>query len=67
MDLQPLLLERHALLHELEAEWRDSLLRLSGADLTQLDSDISTAVRDIRDRIEPVNEILAGLDFADFD
>ncbi|WP_425319178.1 ATP-binding protein [Cellulomonas marina] len=52
-------------LHELEAEWRDSLLRLSGADLTQLDSDISTAVRDIRDRIEPVNEILAGLDFAD--
>ncbi|MFI2488713.1 ATP-binding protein [Promicromonospora kroppenstedtii] len=52
-------------LHELESEWRDSLLRLSGADLTKLDSDISTAVREIRDRIDPVNAILDGLDFSD--
>lgn len=52
-------------LHELEADWRDSLLRLSGADLTKLDADISAAVRDIHDRIEPVNEILDGLDFSD--
>ncbi|MCL2464479.1 MAG: AAA family ATPase [Micrococcales bacterium] len=57
-------LETNAL-HELESDWRDSLLRLSGADLTKLDSDISTAVRDIHDRIDPVNEILDGLDFSD--
>jgi uncharacterized protein YPO0396 len=52
-------------LHELQSQWRESLLRLSGADLTTLDSDISTAVRDIRDRIDPINTILDGLDFSD--
>lgn len=52
-------------LHELETEWRDSLLKLSGNDLTSLDSELSAAVREIRDRIDPVNRILAELPFAD--
>ncbi|RMI28464.1 hypothetical protein EBN03_30035 [Nocardia stercoris] len=54
-------------LHELESQWRDSLLRLSGNDLTSLDSELSSAVREIRDRIEPVNRILASLPFSDDD
>ncbi|MFI1990912.1 ATP-binding protein [Actinoplanes sp. NPDC020271] len=52
-------------LHELETEWRDSLLNLSGNDLTGLDSELAAAVREIRDRIDPVNRILADLPFAD--
>lgn len=52
-------------LHELEAEWRKSLLRLSGNDLTDLYSALSRSVREIKERIGPVNEILAGLPFAD--
>ncbi|MDQ1287259.1 MAG: hypothetical protein QG622_824 [Actinomycetota bacterium] len=52
-------------LHELETDWRDSLLKLSGNDLTGLDSELASAVREIRDRIDPVNRILAGLPFAD--
>ncbi|GAA1514384.1 ATP-binding protein [Sphaerisporangium rubeum] len=52
-------------LHELETEWRDSLLELSGNDLTGLDSELAAAVREIRDRIDPVNRILAELPFAD--
>lgn len=52
-------------LHELEVEWRDSLLNLSGNDLTNLDSALSRAVREIRDRIDPINQILAGLPFND--
>ncbi|GIE76299.1 ATP-binding protein [Actinoplanes philippinensis] len=54
-------------LHELETEWRDSLLNLSGNDLTGLDSELAAAVREIRDRIDPVNRILAALPFADDD
>ena len=52
-------------LHELETDWRDSLLKLSGNDLTGLDSELAAAVREIRDRIDPVNRILAELPFAD--
>ncbi len=52
-------------LHELESDWRDSLLTLSGNDLTGLDSELAAAVREIRDRIDPVNRILAELPFAD--
>ncbi|MFI9485887.1 ATP-binding protein [Promicromonospora sp. NPDC052451] len=54
-------------LHELEAEWRNSLLRLSGNDLTDLHSALAGAVREIKERIGPVNEILANLPFADDD
>jgi uncharacterized protein YPO0396 len=52
-------------LYELETEWRDSLLKLSGNDLTGLDSELAAAVREIRDRIDPINRILAELPFAD--
>ncbi|WP_028048819.1 ATP-binding protein [Cellulomonas sp. URHD0024] len=52
-------------LHELEAEWRRSLLRLSGNDLTDLHHALSRSVREIKERIRPVNDILAGLPFAD--
>jgi uncharacterized protein YPO0396 len=52
-------------LHELEAEWRTSLLRLSGNDLTDLHHALSRSVREIKERIQPVNDILADLPFAD--
>ncbi|MCL2423933.1 MAG: hypothetical protein FWD11_08610, partial [Micrococcales bacterium] len=52
-------------LHELEEDWRKSLLRLSGNDLTDLDNALSRAKRQIGERIDPVNEILAHLPFAD--
>ena len=52
-------------MHELEAEWRKSLLRLSGNDLTDLANALSRSVREIKERIRPVNDILADLPFAD--
>ncbi|KQT74554.1 ATP-binding protein [Microbacterium sp. Leaf436] len=52
-------------LHELEAEWRDSLLRLSGNDLTSLDSALTRALREIRERIAPINDIMQDLPFYD--
>lgn len=65
-DFERLLTELEASrLHELETQWRDNLLRLSGNDLTSLDSELSSAIREIRDRIEPVNRILADLPFSD--
>ncbi|OAZ44574.1 hypothetical protein A9Z40_11795 [Microbacterium arborescens] len=54
-------------LHELEAEWRDSLLKLSGNDLTNLDSTLSRSIREIRDRIDPINRIMQDLPFYDDD
>ena len=52
-------------LHELETEWRDSLLTLSGNDLTNLDSAIARSLREIRERIEPINRIMRDLPFYD--
>ncbi|HKT57159.1 MAG TPA: ATP-binding protein [Microbacterium sp.] len=52
-------------LHELEAEWRDSLLNLSGNDLTNLDSTLSRSLREIRERIDPINRIMQHLPFYD--
>ncbi|WP_119697939.1 ATP-binding protein [Microbacterium halotolerans] len=52
-------------LHELEAEWRESLVSLSGNDLTNLDSALGRALREIRERIEPVNRIMQELPFYD--
>lgn len=52
-------------LHELEDAWRRSLLRLSGNDLADLHSALSRGVREIKERIRPVNDILAALPFAD--
>ncbi|MGO2515819.1 MAG: ATP-binding protein [Corynebacterium variabile] len=54
-------------LHRLEGEWKESLLRLSGNDLTNLDSTLGRALREIRERIEPVNRIMADLPFYDDD
>ncbi|MHA7987707.1 ATP-binding protein [Rathayibacter sp. CAU 1779] len=54
-------------LHRLEAEWRDSLLKLSGNDLTNLDSTLSRSLREIRERIEPINRIMQDLPFYDDD
>lgn len=54
-------------LHELEGEWRRSLLRLSGNDLTDLHNALARSVREIKERIRPVNDILADLPFADDD
>lgn len=54
-------------LHELETEWKNSLLKLSGNDLTNLDSSLSRSLREIRERIEPVNRIMADLPFYDDD
>ena len=52
-------------LHELETEWRNSLLKLSGNDLTNLDSTLGRSLREIRDRIEPINLIMQDLPFYD--
>ncbi|MDO4900953.1 ATP-binding protein [Actinomyces sp.] len=52
-------------LHELEEQWRNSLLRLSGNDLANLDSALARALREVRERIEPVNRIMADLPFYD--
>ena len=52
-------------LHELESEWRDSLLKLSGNDLTNLDSTLARSLREIRERIEPINVIMQDLPFFD--
>ncbi|MFK3679337.1 ATP-binding protein [Microbacterium sp. NPDC090218] len=54
-------------LHELESEWRDSLLKLSGNDLTSLDSTLSRSLREIKDRIDPINRIMEELPFYDDD
>ena len=54
-------------LHELESEWRDSLLKLSGNDLTSLDSTLSRSLREIRNRIDPINRIMEELPFYDDD
>lgn len=52
-------------LHELETEWKNSLLKLSGNDLTNLHSTLERSLREIRERIEPVNAILRDLPFYD--
>lgn len=52
-------------LHELETEWKASLVGLSGNDLADLDSALGRALREIRERIEPVNRIMDELPFYD--
>ncbi|WP_211213240.1 ATP-binding protein [Corynebacterium terpenotabidum] len=54
-------------LHDLEAEWKGSLLRLSGNDLTNLASTLNRARREIQERIAPINRIMADLPFYDDD
>lgn len=52
-------------LHELEQEWKTSLLKLSGNDLANLHSALDRALREIRERIEPINVIMQNLPFYD--
>lgn len=52
-------------LHELEGEWKNSLVTLSGNDLTNLASALSRARREIQERIEPINRIMQELPFYD--
>ena len=54
-------------LHELEAEWKNSLVTMSGNDLTNLASALSRARREIQERIEPINQIMRELPFYDDD
>lgn len=54
-------------LHELQTEWRDNLVKLSGDDLADLDSTLARALREIRERIEPINETMRDLPFYDDD
>lgn len=54
-------------LHELEGEWKNSLVTLSGNDLTNLASALSRARREIQERIEPINRIMQELPFYDDD
>jgi uncharacterized protein YPO0396 len=67
-DFERILLELETSgLHELETEWRDSLLKLSGNDLTNLDSTLGRSLREIRERIQPINAIMRDLPFYDDD
>ena len=54
-------------LHEVETQWRRHLHRLTGSDLTDLEATMARARAEITERIDPVNQILAGLPFADDD
>jgi len=55
----------HQRMYSLRERWSRAISRLSGRDLTMLDTAIEQAVADIRARMEPVNEILAVLPFHD--
>lgn len=52
-------------MYALQESWNRAIGRLSGRDLTMLSSAIEQAISEIRTRMEPVNEILAGLPFRD--
>jgi uncharacterized protein YPO0396 len=50
-------------LHERRAEWRRRLTAWSGEDLVPLSHALDTAIEEIRDRLEPINDILRALPF----
>jgi len=52
-------------LYRLRDEWSAHLRQMSGDQLTRLNNGIAQAVAEIRDRMEPVNAILATLPFRD--
>ncbi len=63
-DYADILARIHAAgLHERHEEWRRRLLAWSGEDLVPLNSTMERAVREIEDRLEPINAILAQLPF----
>lgn len=57
----------HQQLYRLQERWSRTIGRLSGNDLTLLNSVMTRAVAEIRERMEPVNVILATLPFRDND
>ncbi|MCA5893758.1 AAA family ATPase [Isoptericola sp. NEAU-Y5] len=54
-----------AQLYRLRGKWSAHLRQMSGDQLTRLNNGIAQAVAEIRDRMEPVNTILATLPFRD--
>jgi uncharacterized protein YPO0396 len=54
-----------AQLYRLRDKWSAHLRQMSGDQLTRLNNGIAQAVAEIRDRMEPVNTILADLPFRD--
>lgn len=50
-------------LHERRNQWRQRLTEWSGQDLVPLAGEMDNSVRDIEDRLKPINAILSGLDF----
>lgn len=54
-----------AQLYRLRDKWSAHLRQMSGDQLTRLNNGIAQAVAEIRDRMEPVNAILATLPFRD--
>ncbi|MEN5072580.1 SbcC/MukB-like Walker B domain-containing protein [Isoptericola cucumis] len=55
----------YAQLYRLRDKWSAHLRQMSGDQLTRLNNGIAQAVAEIRDRMEPVNAILATLPFRD--
>jgi uncharacterized protein YPO0396 len=50
-------------LHERRADWRDMLMEWSGQDLLPLAHRMQSAVDEIEQRMKPINDILARLEF----
>ncbi len=50
-------------LHEMQEEWRQRLVKWTGEDLLPLHGAFESSIEDIEERLDPVNEILAGLPF----
>lgn len=59
-ELDQLTIDR---LHTLREEWRLRLAAWSGQDLVPLHGAFDTAIEDIEDRLQPINDILADLPF----
>ncbi|WP_155990731.1 ATP-binding protein [Paraoerskovia marina] len=55
----------HQQLYQLQERWSRTIGRLSGNDLTLLNSVMTRSVAEIRERMEPVNAILSTLPFRD--
>jgi uncharacterized protein YPO0396 len=55
----------HQRLYQLQERWSRTIGRLSGNDLTLLGNVMTRSVAEIRERMEPVNAILATLPFRD--
>ncbi|WP_084618297.1 ATP-binding protein [Jonesia quinghaiensis] len=65
-DFERILTElEHQRLYELREKWDRTLTLLSGHELTTLNAQISQAIDEIRQRMEPVNDILWKLPFQD--